>query len=93
MNDNNRPVVNPAYTAETFDDEILLYSKAGSQAVYLNDAAHAVWQLCKEDMTVGQIIEYLEQVYPEQKDQIRPDVTAALEMLAANTVIELADGE
>ncbi len=93
MNDTDRPIINSAYTAETFDDEILLYSKAGTQAVYLNDTAHAVWQLCKEDMTVGQIIEYLEQVYPEQKDQIRPDVTAALEMLIANNVIKLADGE
>ena len=93
MNDNNNPEVNPAYTAETFDDEILLYSKLGTQAVYLNDTAHAVWQLCKENMTIGQIIEYLEQVYPEQKDQIRPDVMAALELLVTNNVIKLADGE
>ena len=93
MNDNDRPVANSAYTAETFDDEILLYSKAGTQAVYLNNSAHAVWQLCNESMTVGQIIEYLMQVYPEQKDQIRPDVMTALELLVTNNVIKLADGE
>ena len=92
MNDTDRPVVNPAFTPENFDGEILLFSKAGTQAVYLNDAAHAVWQLCKEELTVGQIIEYLEQRYPEQKEQIRPDISAALELLIANNVIELADG-
>lgn len=93
MDDNDRPVVNPAYTVETFDNEILLYSKAGTQAVYFNDAAHAVWKLCSEDLTVGQVIEYLEQTYPEQRDKIRPDVIAALEMLIANNIISLSDGE
>ncbi len=83
--------MNPEYTVEKFDDEILLYTEAGTQAVYLNDAAYAVWQLCKEDMTVGQIIGYLEDAYPRQKDQIRDDVTAALNTLESNNVIELSD--
>jgi hypothetical protein len=93
MEDDKRPIANPEFTVETFDDEILLYSKAGTQAVYLNDAAHAVWQLCKEKLTVGQIIEYLEQTHPEQKDQIRPDVTAALTKLAANNVVKFTDAK
>ena len=91
MNDEQKPLINPDYTVEKFDDEILLYSKEGTQAVYLNDAAHAVWQLCKEDMTIGQMVAYLEEVYPEQKEQIRGDVTTALEMLHANGVIEFTD--
>ncbi len=89
MNDEQKPVVNTAYTAEKFDDEVLLYSQKGAQAVYLNDAAHAVWLLCKEEMNVGQIIAYLQEVYPEQKEQIRGDVMSALEMLQKNNVIEL----
>lgn len=93
MNDSDQPVVNTEYIAEAFEGEILLYSKAGTQAVYLNDAAHAVWGLCKEDITIGQIIKHLEQSYPTQRDQIRPDVISALEMLIANNVIRLADGE
>jgi hypothetical protein len=93
MNDTDRPIVNTDYSAEAFDDEILLYSTAATQAVYLNDAALAVWGLCKGDMTIGQIIKYLEQSYPAQRDQIRPDVIAALEALIANNVIGLADGE
>lgn len=91
MNDEQKPVVNSAYTAESFDDEILLYSKEGTQAVYLNDAAHAVWLLCKEDMNVGQMIAYLQEVYPDQKEQIRGDVLSALTMLQENNVIELVD--
>lgn len=93
MNDNQKPKVNPAYTIEKFDDEVLLYTEAGTQAVYLNDTAYGVWLLCKEDMTVGQIIEYLENAYPEQKKHIRADVIAALETLESNIVIELSDAK
>jgi len=89
--DDKIPVVNAEYTIEKFDGEILLYTEAGTQAVYLNDEAHAVWSLCKEGMTVSQIIEYLEKVYPDQKEQIRKDVLTALETLDAHNVIEMTD--
>lgn len=91
VQDEQKPAINPSYTVEKFDDEILLYTEAGTQAVYLNDAAYAVWLLCKEDMSVGQMILYLEQVYPEQKEQIRKDVLAALGTLQSNGVIEFTD--
>ena len=93
MNRKLKPIVNPAYSVEKFNDEILLYTKAGTKAVYLNDTAYGVWLLCKEDLTVGQIIDCLEQVYPEHVDQIREDVIAALETLVSNNVIELFDAE
>lgn len=66
MKDKQTPTVTLGYSVEKFDDEILLYSEACTQAVYLNDAAHAVWLLCKEDMNVGQIVQYLEEMYPDQ---------------------------
>ena len=93
MNYEQKPKINSAYSVEKFDGEILMYTEAGTKAVYLNDTAYGIWLLCKEDMTVGQIIDYLEQVYPEQKEQIRADVTATLEMLESNNVIELFDAE
>lgn len=93
MEDKQKLLVDTAYTVEKFEDEILLYTEAGTKAVYLNDTAHAVWSLCKEDMTVGQIIEYLEKVYPEQREQIRNDVTDALNTLQSNGVIALSDEE
>ena len=93
VNNYQKVKINPAYSVEKFDGEILMYSEAGSDAVYLNDTAYGVWLLCREEMTVGQIIDYMEQVYPEQKDQIRADVKAALETLKSNNVIELFDAE
>ena len=91
MNDEQKPVVNTSYTVEKFDNEILLFSETGNQAVYLNDAAYAVWLLCKENMSVGQMINSLEEVYPDQSEQIRNDVLAALETLQANGVINITN--
>lgn len=91
IRDEQKAGIISSYTVEKFDDEILLYTEAGTQAVYLNDVAYAIWLLCQEDMSVGQMVQYLEEVYPEQKEQIRNDVISALEMLQENGVIQFAD--
>lgn len=91
MKDSDIPQVNNEYSVEKFDEEILLYTEAGTQAVYLNDAAHAVWLLCKEGLTVGEIIGLLEGHYPDQKEQIREDVIEALTTLESNKVIEFIE--
>lgn len=93
MIDNKTPHINPDYTVEQFEDEILLYTATGSKAVYLNEVAYAVWILCKEDITVGQMIAFFEERYPDQAGQIRNDVINAIQTMAANKVIELRDAK
>ncbi len=88
MQDTDKPKLVEGFTLEKFDNEILLYSEEGTQAVYLNDSAYAVWLLCKEDMTIAEMVDYLEKNYPEQQKQIRGDVFAALNILQENGVIE-----
>ncbi len=91
MDDNTKPGVNPEYTIEKFDDEILLYTATGTQAIYLNDTAHVVLLLCKEGLTIGQIVGYLEEQYSEQNTQIKDDVYSALNTLESHSIIELSD--
>lgn len=91
MNDSDKPKVNPAFTVEKFDDEILLYSEKTTQAVYLNDTAHVVLALCQEDLSVSEMVQYLEQAYPDQKEEIRDDVIAALKTLQDQDVIFFED--
>ena len=91
MIDNRKPKINDSFSVEKFDNEILLYTEVGNRAVYLNDTAYAVWLLCKEDLTVEEMVCYLEQAYPEQKIEIRADVITALETLEENKVIEFED--
>ncbi len=73
---------------EEFDGEILLYDKRSTRAVYLNDSAYAVWLLCKEKMSVNQIITCLTERYPEQRETIPEDVFSALDMLQESGAIK-----
>lgn len=91
MDNNKKPKVISNYTAERLDSDILLYTKAGTNAVYLNETAYAILQLCGEDKTVGQIIDYLEKIYPDQSNQIRIDVINALKLLESNNIIQWVD--
>jgi hypothetical protein len=86
------PVVNSDYLVEQFDNEVVLFSLNGADVVALNQTAHLVWRLCQESLTVGQIIGLLSDTYPDQAEEIRADVIAALETMADRGIIELADG-
>lgn len=91
MVDTQTPIVNEDFIVEKFENEILLYTVADTKAIYLNETAHLVWMLCKEDITIGEMIDVLVEQYPDHKDQIRGDVIASLENLIENGVITLAD--
>ena len=91
MLDSQTPVVSEDFIVEKFENEILLYTVADTKAIYLNETAYLVWMLCKEDITIGEMIEALIEQYPDNKDQIRGDVIASLENLIENGVITLAD--
>jgi hypothetical protein len=91
MEKNKKPIISESYTAEKFEDELLLYSKTDEQALYLNNTAQAVLQLCGDDLTVAQIIEYLQQHYPDQREEIAQEVIEVLSALESNDVITFAD--
>jgi hypothetical protein len=87
------PTLASGYTVEKIDDEFILYSEATTQGVYLNDSAHAVLTLCQEKMTIGQMIQYLEKIYPDQKEQMADDVICALKALRSIGVIAIQDAK
>ena len=91
MDKNKKPIISESYTAEIFEDELLLYSKADEQALYLNNTAQAVLQLCGDELTVAQIIDYLQQHYPDQREEIALEVIEVLSTLESNGVITFAD--
>lgn len=89
MDKRKKPRISESYTAEKFDDELLLYSDKEEKALYLNNTAQAVLQLCGEDLTVTQIIEYFQEHYPDQRDEVDRQVVEALSTLESNGVITL----
>lgn len=88
MNSAAIPHPNTEFSLEEIDDEILLYHPAKTRAVYLNETAALVWQLCDSKRSVSEIISLLEENYPES-DSIRNDVESTLQQLADNGAVEI----
>jgi len=88
MNSGAIPHPNTEFSLEEIDDELLLYHPAKTKAVYLNETAALVWQLCDSKRSVSEIISLLEENYPES-DSISNDVEATLKQLADNGAVEI----
>lgn len=84
------PCANTEFSLEEIDDELLLYHPAKTKAVYLNETAALVWQLCDSKRSVAEIVSLLKENYPES-DTIQGDVEQTLQQLADNGAVELAD--
>lgn len=92
MNSDAIPSPNTEFSLEEIDDELLLYHPAKTKAVYLNETAALVWQLCDSERSVAEIVSLLEENYPES-DSIPSDVEQTLQQLADNGAVELNDGQ
>lgn len=87
------PTVNPEFIMEEFENEILLYTVTDTKAVYLNETAHLIWKLCKDNLNVKEIIVFLKDSYPDQKETIRDEVISALKLLADIKAISFTDAK
>ncbi len=84
MADSQKFVLNPAFKAEKFDNEVLLYAVSNTRGVYLNETASLVWEMYGQNLSIDKIITLLEEAYPQQKEAIREDVATAFESLIEN---------
>ena len=75
---------------DRLDDELLLYHPTLETAVYLNETAFLVWQLCDGRRSVAEISELLEGAFPGTAESIVSDVDVSLRSLAERGVIEFA---
>ena len=81
MNFSQKFTLNPEYRVEKFDNEILLYAVSSTKGIYLNETAYLVWEMCANAHTPAEIIDLLEQAYPQQSATIAEDVSAAIQSL------------
>lgn len=70
-----RPRQHPDVLQATLDDEILVYHPAGMTAFALNETASVIWQLCDGERPVAEIVEILQQAYPEAAATMRAKST------------------
>ena len=89
MDRSKKPKINPSYKTEEFDDELLIYSESNEKAFYMNDTAQVILKLCDDDLTVDQIITYLQEKYPDNQSEVEDDVIDVLTSLESNGIITL----
>ena len=82
---------NPAFKVEKFDTEILLYAVSTTRGIYLNETAYVIWQLCEQENTLGGIITFLEESYPETEESIAADVLAVVGALVETEALVAGD--
>ncbi len=87
MAETSIPVPNPEYQLEELDNELLLYHPAETKTVYMNETASLVWQLCDGGRSVDEIVDLLQESYPEAGDGLRDDVQRTLDVFAQHGAI------
>ncbi len=90
MNYQSIPCPNSDFNLEEIDNELLLYHPARTRAVYLNQTAALVWQLCDTERSVAEIVSLLAEHYPDS-DNISKDVEDTLKQLADNGAIDIKE--
>jgi hypothetical protein len=88
MSEAKHPRHAPDFRLETLDNEVLLYHPGQTKAVYLNETASLVWNLCDGTRDPAEIVELLQEAFPEAVDQIAADVDRVLQEFASHGAIE-----
>jgi len=72
---------------ENMDGELLIYHPPTAITLHLNGPSAVVWELCDGVRSLGEIINMVEQAYPDQADQIEDDVKEVIEDLSSRGVL------
>ena len=78
----------PGYRLEQLDDELLLYHPGTTTALYLNQTATLIWQLCDGQRSDREIVQLVVEAFPEAGESIAPDVESTLRRLARERAID-----
>ena len=78
----------PGYQLQEFDSELVLYHLEHGRVIYLSDTAVLIWRLCDGKRTLGEIIQLLQEAYPDAADSIACDVESAVEELIKISAIK-----
>ena len=83
MDIDKRVSLKPDYLLEKIDNEITVYHPSLATSLYMNDSSAVVWELCDGKRRISDIVEILQEAYPENSRQIKDDVI----MIIRNSLI------
>ena len=78
------------YTVEWMDNEALIYRRPANVAIYLNETATVIWQLCDGTRTVKEIIDILVDAFPDAAADVRTDVKETIDELVRTGALQLS---
>jgi hypothetical protein len=81
------PKPGPGLRWEAFDNELVLYHMASTQAIFLNETAALVFRLCDGKRSLDEICSLIQKAYPESCDHVEADVYAALQELVRSGAV------
>ena len=87
------PVPRADVRFEELDGEAVVYDHTGRQAIYLNDTATVVWQLCDGQRTVADISTLLTKEFPDAAAELGTDISDAVDKMVAARVMTLATAD
>jgi len=74
---------------EDMGGDLLLYNPKTATTLHLNGPSSIVWNLCTGENSVAEMIEALQEAYPDQASQIESDVISVIQDFKSNEVLEL----
>jgi len=75
------PIPRKGFHMESMDGEAVIYRHIARKAIYLNESAAVVWQLCDGNRSIREIVDMLAEAYPGARDELSVDVMEAVERL------------
>ena len=73
---------------EDMDGELLLYNPVSATTLHLNDSSAVVWELCDGTRSVDVIVAALQEVFPQQAEQIKSDVDEVIAHLVSSAALQ-----
>ena len=85
------PTIQSNFELEEIDGELLLYSPESTRSIYMNSTASIIWRLCDGKLTVGEIVNLLQEAFPDAAETMEADVVHSIELFVSNKAIRLSD--
>ncbi len=91
MDTNKRVCLKSDYLLEKIDNEITVYHPSLVTSLYLNESSAVIWELCDGKRRISEIIEILQDAYPENRTHIKNDVIGIIRQLVEHEIATLRD--
>jgi len=85
--DDSKPIRDETHKIKRLPCCLYLEDSEGKTIIKLNDSSSLVWSLCTGEFTIKEMIDMLEDSYPDASDVIRKDVYRVLDEFIAEEII------